>query len=68
MRHHAHGESGSGVLVGVSETTLRDYLRLYDEGGVEQLKDLHWHQPGSALDGHIVSLEAYFREHPPATI
>jgi hypothetical protein len=32
------------------------------------LKEIHYYQPESELKEHIVSLEAYFREHPPATI
>jgi transposase len=55
-------------LVGVSENTIRDYFELYQEGGVEKLKEIHYYQPESELKGHIVSLEAYFQEHPPATI
>ena len=68
LKSHDLPHAQIAQLVGVSENTLRDYLRLYDEGGVEKLKELHWHQPSSALDDHLVSLEAYFREHPPATI
>lgn len=68
LKSHGLPHAQIAQLVGVSENTLRDYLKLYDEGGVEKLKELHWHQPGSALDEHIVSLEAYFREHPPATV
>jgi hypothetical protein len=41
---------------------------LYEQGGLEKLKELHYYQPESELKEHIVSLEAYFREHPPATI
>jgi transposase len=68
LKSHGLPHSQIAQLVGVSENTLRDYLRLYDEGGVEKLKELQWHQPDSALDEHLVSLEAYFREHPPATV
>jgi len=68
LKSHGLPHAQIAQLVGVSENTLRDYLRLYDEGGVEKLKELQWHQPGSALDEHLVSLETYFREHPPATV
>jgi len=41
---------------------------LYEQGGIEKLKEIHFYQPESELKQDIVSLEAYFREHPPATI
>ena len=55
-------------LSGVSENTIRDYFELYQQGGVEKLKELNYYQPSSQLDAHISSLEAYFRDNPPATI
>jgi transposase len=55
-------------IVGVSGNTIREYFELYQEGGIEKLKEIHYYQPESELKEHIVSLEAHFREHPPATI
>jgi transposase len=55
-------------IIGISENTLRDYFELYEQGGIEKLKEIHYYQPESELKEHIVSLEAYFQEHPPATI
>ena len=55
-------------IIGITENTLRDYFELYEQGGIEKLKEIHYYQPESELKEHIVSLEAYFREHPPATI
>jgi len=55
-------------IIGIAENTLRDYFELYEQGGIEKLKELDYYQPESELKEHIVSLEAYFREHPPATI
>ena len=55
-------------LAGVSENTMRDYFRLYAEGSIEKLKEVNFYRPESELQAHITSLEAYFRDHPPATI
>ena len=55
-------------LGGVSENTMREYFRLYEEGGVEKLKEVNFYRPESELVAHITSLEAYFRASPPATI
>jgi len=54
--------------VNITENTLRDYFQLYQEGGVERLKEVAIQGPESALQEHSPSLEAYFRAHPPATI
>jgi transposase len=54
-------------IIGISENTLRDYFELYEQGGLEKLKEIHYYQPESELKEHIVSLEVYFREHPPAS-
>ena len=55
-------------ILGISENTLRQYLREYEEGGIEALKTLHFRKPQSELAEHRQSLEAYFEEHPPATV
>jgi transposase len=55
-------------LVGVSENTIREYFQLFMEGGTEKLKAVDFYCPESDLVEHTTSLEAYFREHPPATI
>ena len=55
-------------ILGVSENTLRQYLREYRDGGIERLKAIRFCPPRSELDKHRESLEAYFEEHPPATV
>jgi transposase len=61
-----HGQIAE--LVGVTENTLREYFALYAQGRVEKLKELNYYRPESQLNAHVISLEAYFREHPPASI
>jgi transposase len=60
----AHGEICR--LVAICSTTLTSYLLDYREGGVEGLKTLSFRRPRSVLEDHRDTLEAYFREHPPA--
>ena len=55
-------------LAGVSENTMRDYFDLYAAGGLDKLKAVNLYRPTSALEAHTTTLEAYFRDHPPATI
>jgi transposase len=56
------------LLTGISSTTLRKYLRMFQAGGVEKLREMNFYAPASELEQHRHLLEAYFREHPPATI
>jgi transposase len=61
-----HGQIAE--LVGVTENTIREYFELYQQGGLEKLKELNYYRPESKLNTHITSLETHFREHPPASI
>jgi len=54
-------------IAGVSKNTVTTYLRLYKEGGLEKLREIKFNKPESELKQHTSSLEAYFREHPPAS-
>lgn len=56
------------TLAGVSENTMREYFRLYAEGGLEKLKEVNFYRPESELQAHLTSLEAYFQANPPATV
>jgi len=55
-------------ITGICLNTLRSYLREYQAGGLEKLKELNFYQPQSKLSQHSQSLEKYFREHPVASI
>jgi transposase len=55
-------------LVGISANTLRSYLREYQEGGIERIKEVRFNRPTSALMPHAQSIEAHFREHPAVNI
>jgi len=52
-------------LCRICKTTLVTYLRQYQEGGIERLKELGYRGKTSALDEHRDTLKAYFEEHPP---
>jgi transposase len=55
-------------IVGVCENTLLGYFAQYHTGGIEALTELNFYQPASALEDHRFSLEAHFRDYPPATV
>jgi transposase len=66
----AHGLPHAQIaeLVGVAENTIREYFELYQQGGVEKLKELNYYQPESQLKAHVISLETHFKEKPPASV
>lgn len=53
-----------GQIVGITQKTLRDYLRLYQAGGIEALKVRKFYQPESALEPHRATLKAEFKARP----
>ena len=55
-------------IVDIAGNTMREYFELYQQGGIEKLKEVNYHRPESELVKHIVTLEAYFQENPPASI
>jgi transposase len=55
-------------IANVSITTTYRYLASYRAGGIEKLKELTFYQPQSDLVEHKTKIEAYFLEHPPATM
>ena len=68
LKSHGLAHEQIAKLAGITENTMREYFSLYEDGGVEKLKELNYYHPESAMNEHIASLEVYFREHPPATV
>jgi len=52
----------------ICENTLLAYLRQYQDGGVERLKEIHFYSPKSELAQYTQTIEDYFLKNPPATI
>jgi len=57
-----------GGIAGISQKTLRGYLRMYQVGGIEALKALNFYRPKSELDDHREQLKAEFEAHPAKSI
>lgn len=62
----AHGQIAR--LCRISRQTLVSTLHLYQEGGIERLKQFRYAGQPSPLNAHQASLEAHFRAHPPRTV
>jgi transposase len=54
-------------LCGISKASFHRYLKAYVTGGLERLKQIDHYRSQSGLTPYRSTLEAYFREHPPAT-
>ena len=68
LQSHGLAHALIARLAGVSENTRRDYFALYADGVLDQLKAVNLYRPVSDLAAHTTTLEAHFRDHPPATI
>ena len=55
-------------LVQVKRNTLVSYLRQYEQGGIEGLKQLKFRGQPSLLLAHQTRIEAEIRAHPPGTV
>lgn len=56
------------TLSSVSVNTVTEYLKMYNEGGIEKLKEINFNKPKSELVKYTSTIEAYFKEHPAASI
>ena len=54
-------------LSGVHRNSVKNYIKLYNKGGLETLLSFQYKGFDSVLSGYRVTLEAYFQEHPPRT-
>jgi len=52
----------------ICENTLLHYLRDYQNGGIEALKEVRFYKPMSELEAHRNTILQYFKDHPPATL
>ena len=66
----SQGESHQRIaqLTGVTANVITKYVKQYQVGGIEKLKEINMYRPQSEMKGHQQTIEHYFQEHPPATI
>jgi transposase len=55
-------------IIGISRTTLSSYIKQFQQGGLEALKENHYVSPISPLKEHTATLERYFNDHPPRSV
>ncbi len=55
-------------LSGTCDNAVTKYLRLYRQGGLDEVRKVNFYRPESELDKHRNSIEQHFREHPVSSI
>jgi transposase len=55
-------------ITGICGNTLRKYLKEYQAGGIEGLKEVNFYRPTSELEEFSGTIEDYFKENPPSSI
>jgi len=55
-------------LVKISSRTLVQWIRAYQEGGIDALKKLNWKGAKGSLCLHKNAIEDYFKKHPPTSV
>jgi transposase len=55
-------------IADVCDNTRLAYLKEYNSGGIERLKEVNFYQPSSELKEYSGTIESYFRENPPTSI
>jgi transposase len=65
LKGHGLPHDAIAAYADVSRRTVQRYLDEYLEGGLPRLRRCPGNRPQSVLVGHEVSLQEYFRKHPP---
>jgi transposase len=57
-----------GRIVGLNAATIRNYWRIYKQGGIKELEKLDYKGSKSVLQTHASSIDETFEKDPPHTI
>jgi len=55
-------------ITNICDNTLREYLKQYQNGGIERLEEVNFYRPSSELNKYSGTIEQYFTENPPTSI
>jgi len=55
-------------ILGVCNNALLGYFKMYNAGGVDELRKIKFNRPQSKMVAYKESLEKYFTENPPSSI
>jgi len=55
-------------ILDICENTLSGYFKMYNAGGIDELRKINFNRPKSQLVIYKDSLKKYFTENPPSSI
>ncbi len=55
-------------MAGVCGNAVTKYLKMYRQGGLDEVKRVNFYQPKSELENHRDTIEPYFRDNPITSI
>lgn len=56
------------AIAAVHPNSVTNCLKEYQQGGLDAVRQLHFYQPQSELQGHQTTLKAYFEQQPCASL
>jgi transposase len=68
LKYMGYQNQAIAAILEISRNTVGNYLRIYEQWGLEGLKTLHYRGATSKLDKHQPKVERSFREHPPRSV
>jgi len=55
-------------ILDICNNTLLSYFKMYNLGGVENLREINFNRPKSEMEKHLNKIRQYFMENPPKSI
>lgn len=55
------------LIACVTPNTVRNYMKQFIRGGLNEVKKVNFNKPQSELNDHKESIEEYLEKHPPST-
>ena len=55
-------------IAGLGPNTMCTYIKEYNAGGIEKVRELNFYRPKSDLAFHASSIEDYLEKHPPSSV
>jgi transposase len=68
LKYRGYQNQAIADILEISRNTVGNYLRLYEQSGLEGLKTLHYRGPVGKLDQHQPQVEQSFRQRPPRSV
>lgn len=65
---HSFDRGQCALILNISTTTVTQYVRMYNEGGLDRLRQLNYHGHDSEMDQHMDSIKKDLKAIKPRTV